>query len=298
MRNRSLPLYLALIVTLGGAAPRAQQAPASPTPMGRILAAAQRVSTPEQALIPVLSGLDRLEASGLPTERYVGRMVECISKGAPGERLKVRAEGLVEETGAARVLVDGLKAQGLTDSGTGYEWSAIEDLADTLDTGEITAADLSSVRTALKSDLLPRVLSGAEALAHLRTLRVGDKSALMILRTIPSTLSTSEIRRIPSAFFVGRRCGMADADVLQALVRQVSSGALPSALMRQWATDAGLRGPGAGRGYGWGRNRGASGDGSGAGPGAGSGSGQGGEGGQGSGGQGRGDGGPGGRGGR
>lgn len=289
MRNRSLPLYLALIVALGAIAPRAQQAPASPTPMGRILAAAQRVSTPEQALIPVLAGLDRLEASGLPTERYVERMVECISKGAPGERLKARSEGFVEETGAARVLVDGLKAQGLTETGADYEWSAIEDLADTLDTGEITAADLSSVRKALKSDLLPRVLSGAEALAHLRALRVGDKPALMLLQSVPGTLPNPEIRRIPSAFFVGRRCGMADADVLQALVRQVSSGALPSVLMRQWAADAGLRGPGAGRGYGWGRGKGGAGDGSGAGPGSG-------QGGPGNGGQGRGGGRQGGRG--
>ncbi len=80
--------------------------------MGRILAAAQRASTPEQALIPVLAGLDRLETSGLPTDRYVGRMVECISKGAPGERLKARAEGFVEDTSAARVLVDGLEAAG------------------------------------------------------------------------------------------------------------------------------------------------------------------------------------------
>ena len=199
---------------------------------------------------------------------------------------------MVQETADARALVDGLKAQGMTESGADYEWSAIEDLADTLDTGEITAADLTAVRKALKSDQLSRVLSGAEALAHLRAMRVGDKSALMVLQSVPGSLPNSEIRRIPSAFFVGRRCGMADADVLQAMVRQVSSGALPSALMRQWATDAGLRGPGAGRGWVWGRGRS---DG-GSGEGSGSGSGQGGQGGQGGGGQG-GSGGGGGRGG-
>jgi hypothetical protein len=290
MRNRLLPLPLAFIVTLAVIAPRAQQATATPTPMGRILAAAQRASTSEQAIIPVLSGLDRLESSGLPTERYAERMVECISKGAPGERLKARSEGFVEETGAARVLVDGLKAQGLSESEADYEWSAIEDLADTLDTGEITSADLASVRKALKSNSLSRVLSGAEALAHLRAMRVGDKPALMVIQAVPNTLSNSEIRRIPSAFFVGRRCGMADADVLQALVRQVSTGALPSALMRQWATDAGLRGPGpgGGRGQGWGRGQGGPRDGSGGGAGAGQGGGSQGREGGGSGGGGRG----------
>jgi hypothetical protein len=267
MRTRVLPLALVALFGLAAVAVRGQQAPASSSPMGRILAAAQRASTPEQALIPVLSGLDRLESTGLPTERYVERMVECLSKGAPGERLKGRSEGLVEETGAARILVDGLKAQGLTESGTDYEWSAIEDLADTLETGEVNEADLSAVRKALKSDSLARVLAGAEALAHLRTMRVGDKPALMVLQAAPKDLPNTEVRRIPSAFFVGRRCGMADSDVLQALVRQMSSGVLPSALMHQWAADAGLRGPGAGRGWGGGRQ------GSGNGPGQGSGQG-------------------------
>jgi hypothetical protein len=291
MRNRLLPPSLASILALAAVALGAQQAPVPPSPMGRILAAAQRASTPEQALIPVLSGLDRLESSGLPTERYVQRMVECISKGAPGERLKTRSESFVEETGAARILVDGLKTQGLVDSGTDYEWSAVEDLADTLETGEITNADLAAVRKALKTDSLSRLLSGAEALAHLRSMHVGDKPALMVIQAVPGTLPNSEIRRIPSAFFVGRRCGMADADVLQALVRQVSTGALPSALMRQWAADAGLRGPGVGggRGHGWGRGQGGPGDGSGGGPGSG-------QGGQGRGGQGREGGGSGGRG--
>jgi hypothetical protein len=288
MRSRLMVLSIALVLALAATTSRSQQPQSSPTPMGRILAAAQRASTSEQTLIPVLSGLDRLESSGLPTERYVERMVECISKGAPGERLKARSEGFVEETGAARVLVDGLKLQGLSESEADYEWSAIEDLADTLDTGEISGADLAAVQKSLKSNSLSRVLSGAEALAHLRAMRVGDKAGFMVLQAVPNTLPNSEIRRIPSAFFVGRRCGMADADVLQAMVRQVSTGALPSALMRQWATDAGLRGPGAGRGRGWGRGRGdgGAGDGSGVGPGAG----QGGQGG----GQGREGGGPGG----
>lgn len=289
MRFRLMLLSMVLVLGLAAEASRAQQPTSSPTPMGRILTAAQRASTPEQALIPVLSGLDRLQSSDLPTERYVERMVECISKGAPGERLRARSEGLVEETGAARVLVDGLRSQGLSESEADYEWSAIEDLADTLDTGEITGADLAAVRKALKSNSLPRVLSGAEALAHLRAMRVGDKPALMVMQAVPNTLPNSEIRRIPSAFFVGRRCGMADADVLQALVRQVSTGALPSALMRQWATDAGLRGPGpgGGRGHGWGRGQGGSRDGSGGGPGAGQGGGNQGREGGGSGGGGR-----------
>ena len=77
---------------------------------------------------------------------------------------------------------------------------------------------------------------------------MGDKATLMVLGAAPVSLDDKEIRRIPSAFFMGRRCGMADADVLQAMFRQVGAGALPSALLRQWAEEAGLRGPGAGRG--------------------------------------------------
>ncbi len=286
------------IVALAGcsllALAAAAQAPeSSPTPMGRILAASQRASTPEQALIPVLAGLDQLDAAKLPTDRYTERMVECISKGAPADRLKARSEQMAQETAAARVLVDGLKAQGLKEAGADYEWSAVEDLADTLDTGEITGADLASVQKAVRSDQLPRVLAGAEALAHLRVMRVGDKSALMLLQSVPAGLSNAEIRRLPAAFFVGRRCGMADADVLQALVRQVAAGAQPSALMRQWAADAGLRGPGAGgagRGWGWGRGQGGSGGGRepGSGPGGQGSGGQGGQGGQGGGAGGRG----------
>ena len=286
MRSPRLISILAIPSLVLAFAAGAQQAEPTQTAIGRILAAAQRASTPEQALIPVLAGLDRLETTGLPTNRYVGRMVECISKGAPGERLKAQAEGFVEETAAARVLVEGLKAQGFSDNGGDYEWSAIEDMADTLDTGEITPTDLAAVGKAFKTRLLPRILSGAEALAHLRALRVGDKAALMLLQSVPGNLPDAEIRRLPSAFFVGRRCGMADADVLQALVRQVSTGALPSALMRQWAADAGLRGPGMGRG--WGRGgQGGAGGGRGQGPGGGQGN-QGGQGGQGSGGAGRG----------
>jgi len=274
----------------------AQSAEASQTGMGRILATAKRASTPESALIPALSSLDVLEGEGLPTERFVERMVECISKGASAEGLRARAEGAVEDTRAAHLLVDGMKARGLKDSPSGYEWSAVEDLADTLETGEVTSSDLDAVQKALRTDLLPRVLAGGEALAHLRVLKVGDKATLMVLGAVPVSLDDKEIRRIPSAFFVGRRCGMADADVLQALFRQVGAGALPSALMRQWAEEAGLRGPGAGRGQGWGRQQGGPGRGWGP-PGAGSsGAGSGGSGSGGDGGSG-GSGGPGGSGG-
>ena len=80
--------------------------------MGRILAAAQRTSTPESALIPALSSLDKLESDGLPTEHFVERMVECISKGASADSLRVRAEGTVEDTRAARLLVDGDEGAG------------------------------------------------------------------------------------------------------------------------------------------------------------------------------------------
>ena len=59
-----------------------------------------------------LSSLDALETEGLPTERFVERMVECaFRKGASAERLRARAEGAVEDTRAARLLVDGMKAR-------------------------------------------------------------------------------------------------------------------------------------------------------------------------------------------
>jgi hypothetical protein len=286
-----------LLAMIQVATPRAQTAEVPQTGLGRILAAARRASTPEPVLIPALSSLEKLEADGLPTERFVERMVECISKGASAERLRIRAEGAVEDTRAARILVDGMKARGLKDSPSGYEWSAVEDLADTLETGEVSSSDMEAVQKALRTDLLSRVLAGGEALAHLRAMKVGDKAGLMVLGAAPVSLADQEIRRIPSAFFVGRRCGMADADVLQALVRQVGAGALPSALMRQWAEEAGLRGPG--RGQGWGRQQGGPGRGWGS-PGAGSsgagagGSGAGRDGGPGGSGGDRGDGGAGG----
>lgn len=254
MRIAGRLLASLIFLALGTLAPLAQEAPARASDMGRILAAAGRARLPESDLVPVLAGLDRLGSEGLPTERYTGRVVECIAKRAPGSLLQQRADRMVEETRAARLLVENLRTKGLQeesgDHPVAYEWSPVEDLADTLDTGVLTAGDLARVREALHTDSLSRVLAGAEVLAHLRAMKVGDRSALMVLGAVPPSLSDGEIRRLPAAFFVARRCGLPDADVLQKLFRQLGDGAKPSALMRQWAQEAGLRGPGMGPGAG------------------------------------------------
>jgi hypothetical protein len=277
-------VWIGIAALLCAVLPLPSAAQGVPSGKERILAAAQRSGMPEPAIAPALAGLDRLQAEGLPTARYVDRMVECAAKGAPPERLKGRAERLARGTESAGRLVEGLRSEGLKDRSDAYEWSAVEDLADTLDTGSILPADLSALRRALKTDLIPRVLAGAEALAHLRSLRVEDAAVMKLLETAPAALSGGEIRRLPSAFFVGRRCGKTDPEILQALSRQMALGEAPSKLVDQWASESGLRCPGAGRGRGPGGGKGM-------GPGHGQGPGPGG---QGRGRGGRGPGGPGG----
>ncbi len=222
------------------------------TDLGRLLATAERSHLPEASLVPVLSGLDSLQRENLPTERYVSRMVECLAKRAPNEFVRKLSERLVEETRAARLLVDGLKARGLKDENAAYHWSAVEELADTLETGPIAPADLAALVRELKTGRLPRVLAGADSLAHLRALGLRDRDAHGLLAAMPADLPDSEILRLPWVFLVGRRCGIADADVLRNLLRLSPSGVRPSALALKWARQAGLGGPGLRNGPAWG----------------------------------------------
>ncbi len=243
-----------LILGLAATAPFAQRDEG--TDLGRLLAAAERSNLPEASLVPVLSGLDRLQQENLPTRRYVARMVECLAKRAPSPFLEKLSVRLVEETRAARLLVDGLKAKGLKDNGAAYHWSATEELADTLDTGPVSPQDLNALARELKTDRLPRVLAGAESLAHLRALGLRDRDAHGLLAAMPRDLPDAEILKLPYVFLVGRRCGVGDADVMRMLLRTAPKGEAPSALARRWARQAGLGGPGLRNGPAWGHGAG------------------------------------------
>jgi hypothetical protein len=226
------------------------------TDLGRLLAAAERSGLPEASLVPVLSGLDRLQQENLPTRRYVSRMVECLAKRAPSPFLEKLSARMVEETRAARLLVDGLKAQGLKDDGAAYHWSATEELADTLVTGPVSPADLNALVRELKTKRLPRVLAGAESLAHLRALGLRGRDAHGLLAAMPADLPDAEILKLPYVFLVGRRCGVADADVMRMLLRCARTGVRPSTLALKWARQAGLGGPGLRSGPAWGHGAG------------------------------------------
>jgi hypothetical protein len=226
------------------------------TDLGRLLAAAERSGLPEASLVPVLSGLDRLQQENLPTRRYVSRMVECLAKRAPSPFLEKLSARMVEETRAARLLVDGLKAQGLKDDGAAYHWSATEELADTLVTGPVSPADLNALVRELKTKRLPRVLAGAESLAHLRALGLRGRDAHGLLAAMPADLPDAEILKLPYVFLVGRRCGVADADVMRSLLLYAPKGVAPSSLAARWARQAGLGGPGLRKGPAWGHGAG------------------------------------------
>ncbi|MGC8723774.1 MAG: hypothetical protein ACP5VF_07860 [Acidobacteriota bacterium] len=253
--------WLALLVIVGTAAAAGPEAPGG---LSRLEAAAQRSHLDESALMPVLSGLDQLQQEGLPTARYVDRMVECLSKGAPPERIKMRASFLLEETRTARVLVDGLKAQGLKGGGVSEGWSPVEEMADALTLGPITPEDLTHLAGELKTDRLERVLAGAHSLAHLRAIGLSSTSAHGLLAAMPGNLPDEELLRLPWTILVGRRCGMQNDEILKAIAQAAAKGKAPSDLARGWARDAGLRGPGMGGGMG--RGPGGPGRGMGSGP--------------------------------
>lgn len=244
------PMVLLALMGLLAAAPAAGMDVSSE--LNRLTAAASRSGMTDADLAPVLAGLDQLQQEGLPTGRYVARMVECVAKGAPGGSLRERVQRLVEGTRAARVLVAGLEAQGLKPGVRSEGWSPVEELADTLETGPVTPADLSALAREMRTDRLDRVLAGAESLAHLQAIGISNKKAHDLLAAMPANLPEGELIRLPWVVLVGRRCGMADADVLQALFRSAGTGVLPTALAKGWARQAGLRGPGMGRGMGWG----------------------------------------------
>jgi hypothetical protein len=246
------PVVLLALMGLLSVAAAASDGGDASAGLNRLTAAASRSGLTETDLAPVLAGLDQLQQEGLPTGRYVARMVECVAKGAPGESLRTRARLMVEGTRAARLLVAGLEAQGLKEDGRPGGWSPVEELADTLETGPVTPADLSALVRELKADRLDRVLAGAESLAHLQAIGISNRQAHELLSAMPAALPDGELVRLPWVVLVGRRCGMADADVLQALYRSAGTGTHPTALAREWARAAGLRGPGMGRGPGWG----------------------------------------------
>ncbi len=243
---------MVFILILGLAATTLYAQRRADTDLGRLLAAAERSGMPEASLVPVLSGLDQLQQEKLPTQRYVSRMVECLAKRAPSAFLETLSARLVEETRAARLLVDGLKAKGLKDDGAAYHWSATEELADTLETGPISPGDLNALVRELRTDRLPRVLAGAESLAHLRALGLRDRDAHGLLAAMPADLPDSEILKLPYVFLMGRRCGVADADVMRSLLRYAPTGVAPSSLAVKWARQAGLGGPGLRNGPAWG----------------------------------------------
>jgi hypothetical protein len=230
--------------------------PAVPGGLSRLEAAAQRSHLDESALMPVLAGLDQLQQEGLPTARYVDRMVECLSKGAPPERVKMRVSFLLEETRTARLLVESLKAQGLRGGGVLEGWSPVEEMADALALGPIKPEDLTQLAGELKTDRLERVLAGVHSLAHLRAIGLSSASAHGLLAAMPGGLPDEELLRLPWAILVGRRCGMQNDEILKAIAQAAAKGEAPSDLARGWAREAGLRGPGMGRGMGWGAGQG------------------------------------------
>ena len=240
---------LAILVMLSPA-PAAAAEPEAASALSRLTAAAERSQLGETSLMPVLAGLDQLQQEGLPTGRYVDRMVECLSKGAPADRVKTRASALLEETRTARVLVDGLKAQGLKGDEGSEGRSPVEELAGALEAGPLTPEDLAELAGELKTDRISRVLAGAHSLARLRAIGLSSAAAHGLLEAMRAKQPEEELLRLPWTILVGRRCGMDDAHILKAIAKAAAKGKAPSDLARGWASDAGLRGPGMGHGWG------------------------------------------------
>lgn len=245
----------------------------------RLFGAARRAGLQEADLLPVLDTLGQLQAQSLPTGRYVEKTLECMAKRCTAETLAARAKSVAEQTRSAARLLRELEATGLKQVADAAGQNPVEDLADTLQTAPLTAEELAEIRKALKTDQLPRVLAGADAFAHLGRQRVDVAAAFQLLSAAPAKLPDRDLRFLPRAFCMGRRAGLSDADVQQALARGMAKGTSPYDLMQEWAQEAGYRGPGCGMGQGRGHGRG---QGAGVGSGQGSGSGQGWRGGSGS----------------
>jgi hypothetical protein len=274
--------HVLLLALLAIPVARVAQEPVS-TDLNRLFAAARRAGLQEADLLPVLDTLGQLQAQSLPTGRYVEKALECMAKGCAPAVLAERAKSVAGQTQSAGRLVRELEDAGLKGGAVPGGDNPVEDLADTLQTAPLTAADLAEIRKALKTDQFQRVLAGADAFAHLGRQRVEAPAAFQLLSAAPAKLPDRDLRFLPRAFCMGRRAGLQDAEIQKALVRGMAKGASPYDLMQEWAQEAGYRGPGCGPGPGRGHGRGqGQGQGMGSGQGAGQGSGQGWRGGSGS----------------
>jgi hypothetical protein len=272
----TLPLLFAWLTCVGEVM---AQAPPSSSTTERIRATAKRSSLPEEALAPVLAGLARLEGEGLPTERFADRMVECIAKRAQAGAIQSRAQRIEQDTRSARTLLRTAQSEGLVPpSPPAEEKGFIEDLADALQSSPLAPQDLGEVRRLLKSDAIPRILAGADSLAHLRRMGLEEPLIRKILAACPPPLPDEELRTFPSTLFTGRRCGMKDTGITADIVKHLAGGGKPTELTQKWSQSPAFRkgrsrnpdwSPGSGQGPGPGGGQGGRGQGRGRGGGRG-----------------------------
>ena len=210
----------------------------------RIRAAAVRVGLSSDQIAPALAGLSRLEADGLPTGRYTDRIVEFIAKRGGPEMLAARSRKLEQETRSAKeILADPSVSELSSPDQAPSGWDPIEDLADALQSSPMSPEDLLDVGKNLNSESLPRILAGADALAHVRRMGLEDELARRLLSSARQ-LAEAEIRAFPSALFTGRRCGMEDGEIVQEVIKQVEKGKTPSEIAKKWSQSPSYRGRG------------------------------------------------------